>query len=90
MDDSLVEMLAARAEPVKKSTKKSTADTNSRIITKVKTPDGKTRSGLVIPDTPREKMPKGEVLPAKPARTNTKTLAPLGVRKGSVVTFTKT
>jgi hypothetical protein len=62
VDDSLVETLVARTEPVKKPLK--FKPLNDRIVVKDKTKNERTRSGIVIPDVSKERIPEGKMINA--------------------------
>jgi hypothetical protein len=66
VDDSLVETLVARTEPVKKPLK--IKPQQDRIIVKDNTKDERTRGGIIIPDTAREKPQNGVVIAKGPGR----------------------
>ena len=62
-----------------------------RIVVRPGESDETTASGLVIPDTAKEKPQQGEVLAVGPGRRaeNTGELVPLGVAVGDTVVFAK-
>ena len=62
-----------------------------RIVVKPSEGEEMTASGLVIPDTAKEKPQQGEVLAAGPGRTSeqTGTVIPLGVSVGDTVVYSK-
>ena len=62
-----------------------------RIVVRPNDAEAKTASGLVIPDTAKEKPQQGEVLAAGPGRRaeNTGELIPLGVKVGDTVVYSK-
>jgi chaperonin GroES len=62
-----------------------------RIVVRPNKSEETTASGLVIPDTAKEKPQQGEVLAAGPGRTSDQTGAviPLGVKVGDTVVYSK-
>ncbi|MFI5034646.1 MAG: co-chaperone GroES [Acidimicrobiales bacterium] len=62
-----------------------------RIVVRPNTAEATTASGLVIPDTAKEKPQQGEVLAAGPGRRaeNTGELIPTGVKVGDTVVYSK-
>jgi chaperonin GroES len=62
-----------------------------RIVVRPNDAEAKTASGLVIPDTAKEKPQQGEVLAAGPGRRaeNTGDLIPLGVKVGDTVVYSE-
>ena len=62
-----------------------------RIVVRPGESDETTASGLVIPDTAKEKPQQGEVLAVGPGRRaeNTGELIPLGVAVGDTVVYSK-
>ena len=64
---------------------------DDRIVVKPNESEEKTASGLVIPDTAKEKPQQGEVLAVGPGRRseNTGELIPLDVKKGDTVVYSK-
>jgi len=64
---------------------------DDRIVVRPSEAEEKTASGLVIPDTAKEKPQQGEVLAAGPARRaeNTGELIPLDVKVGDKVVYSK-
>jgi len=62
-----------------------------RIVVKPSESEEKTASGLVIPDTAKEKPQQGEVLAVGPGRRaeNTGELIPLDVKVGDIVVYSK-
>jgi chaperonin GroES len=62
-----------------------------RIVVRPSEAEEKTASGLVIPDTAKEKPQQGEVLAVGPGRRaeNTGELIPLDVAVGDVVVYSK-
>jgi chaperonin GroES len=62
-----------------------------RIVVRPNKSEETTASGLVIPDTAKEKPQQGEVLAAGPGRTSeqTGTVIPLGVSVGDTVVYSK-
>ncbi len=64
---------------------------DDRIVVRPNGAEATTASGLVIPDTAKEKPQQGEVLAAGPGRRaeNTGELIPLGVKVGDTVVYSK-
>jgi chaperonin GroES len=64
---------------------------DDRIVVRPSEAEEKTASGLVIPDTAKEKPQQGEVLAVGPGRRsdNTGELIPLDVAKGDKVVYSK-
>ena len=64
---------------------------DDRIVVRPSEAEEKTASGLVIPDTAKEKPQQGEVLAAGPGRRaeNTGELIPLDVKVGDKVVYSK-
>ncbi|HLY82347.1 MAG TPA: co-chaperone GroES [Acidimicrobiales bacterium] len=64
---------------------------DDRIVVRPSEAEEKTASGLVIPDTAKEKPQQGEVLAAGPGRRaeNTGEIIPLDVSVGDVVVYSK-
>jgi chaperonin GroES len=64
---------------------------DDRIVVRPSEAEEKTASGLVIPDTAKEKPQQGEVLAAGPGRRaeNTGEIIPLDVVVGDVVVYSK-
>jgi chaperonin GroES len=62
-----------------------------RIVVRPNDAEAKTASGLVIPDTAKEKPQQGEVLAAGPGRRseNTGEIIPMGVKVGDTVVYSK-
>ena len=62
-----------------------------RIVVRSNEPEEKTVSGLVIPDTAKEKPQQGEVLAVGPGRRSEHTgeLIPVDVKAGDVVVYSK-
>jgi chaperonin GroES len=62
-----------------------------RIVVRPNSAEATTASGLVIPDTAKEKPQQGEVLAAGPGRRaeNTGELIPTGVKVGDTVVYSK-
>ena len=62
-----------------------------RIVVRPNSAEATTASGLVIPDTAKEKPQQGEVLAAGPGRRaeNTGELIPLDVKVGDTVVYSK-
>ena len=64
---------------------------DDRIVVRPSEAEAMTASGLVIPDTAKEKPQQGEVLAAGPGRRseNTGDLIPLGIDVGDTVVYSK-
>lgn len=64
---------------------------DDRIVVRPSEAEAMTASGLVIPDTAKEKPQQGEVLAAGPGRRseNTGELIPLGIDVGDTVVYSK-
>jgi chaperonin GroES len=64
---------------------------DDRIVVRPSDAEEKTASGLVIPDTAKEKPQQGEVLAVGPGRRadNTGELVPMDVKKGDKVVYSK-
>jgi chaperonin GroES len=64
---------------------------DDRIVVRASESEATTASGLVIPDTAKEKPQQGEVLAVGPGRRaeNTGELIPLDVKVGDVVVYSK-
>src|ERR1700738_4089826 len=64
---------------------------DDRIVVRPSEAEEKTASGLVIPDTAKEKPQQGEVLAVGPGRRseNTGDLIPLDVKVGDTVVYSK-
>jgi chaperonin GroES len=64
---------------------------DDRIVVRPSEAEEKTASGLVIPDTAKEKPQQGEVLAVGPGRRadNTGELIPLGIKVGDKVVYSK-
>ena len=62
-----------------------------RIVVRPSESEATTASGLVIPDTAKEKPQQGEVLAAGPGRTSEQTgqVIPLGISVGDTVVYSK-
>ena len=62
-----------------------------RIVVRPSESEATTASGLVIPDTAKEKPQQGEVLAAGPGRTSEQTgqVIPLGISVGDKVVYSK-
>ena len=61
-----------------------------RVVVKVMEQEEKTSSGIVLPDTAKEKPSKGTVLAVGPGRhDDSGKLLPMPVKKGDVVVFAK-
>jgi chaperonin GroES len=64
---------------------------DDRIVVRPSDPEEKTASGLVIPDTAKEKPQQGEVIAVGPGRRaeNTGELIPLDIKVGDKVVYSK-
>ena len=64
---------------------------DDRIVVRPSESEATTASGLVIPDTAKEKPQQGEVLAAGPGRRaeNTGEIIPMDVRVGDTVVYSK-
>jgi chaperonin GroES len=64
---------------------------DDRIVVRPNEAEERTASGLVIPDTAKEKPQQGEVLSVGPGRRadNTGELVPLDIKVGDTVLFSK-
>ena len=64
---------------------------DDRIVVRANESEATTASGLVIPDTAKEKPQQGEVLAVGPGRRaeNTGELIPLDVKVGDIVVYSK-
>jgi chaperonin GroES len=64
---------------------------DDRIVVRPGESEEKTASGLVIPDTAKEKPQQGEVLAVGPGRRaeNTGEIIPLDVKVGDIVVYSK-
>ncbi|HDP23985.1 MAG TPA: co-chaperone GroES [Deltaproteobacteria bacterium] len=61
-----------------------------RVIVKRMEEDQKTKGGIIIPDTAKEKPQMGEVIAAGPGKkTDEGKLLPLDVKKGDKILFSK-
>ena len=62
-----------------------------RIVVRPAEAEEKTASGLVIPDTAKEKPQQGEVLAVGPGRRSEQTgdIIPIDVKKGDTVVYSK-
>ncbi|GAB4261895.1 MAG: co-chaperone GroES [Thermoleophilia bacterium] len=60
-----------------------------RVVVKVLEEEEKTASGIVLPDTAKEKPQKAKVLAVGPGRYDDGQLVPVGVAEGDVVIFSK-
>lgn len=60
-----------------------------RVIVKILEEEEKTVSGIVLPDTAKEKPQKARVLAVGPGRYVEDKLIPLDVKEGDVVVFAK-
>ena len=63
---------------------------HDRVVVKRVEEEGKTKGGIIIPDTAKEKPMEGEIVAVGPgARDEKGTLVPLDVKKGDRVLFGK-
>src|SRR5687768_3444962 len=64
---------------------------DDRIVVRPSEGEATTASGLVIPDTAKEKPQEGEVLAVGPGRRSEQTgeIIPMDVKKGDVVVYSK-
>jgi len=60
-----------------------------RVIVEVLEEEEVTVSGIVLPDTAKEKPQRGSVLEVSPGRSEDGTLVPLDVKKGDEIIFSK-
>ena len=60
-----------------------------RIVIKINDAEEKTASGLVIPDTAKEKPQEGTVVAVGPGRFDDGVRVPMDVKVGDVVLFSK-
>ncbi|NLJ84807.1 MAG: co-chaperone GroES [Firmicutes bacterium] len=60
-----------------------------RVVVKVVEQEEKTKSGIVLPDTAKEKPQEGEVVAVGTGRYENGTLIPMNVKKGDRVLFAK-
>lgn len=64
---------------------------DDRIVVRPNAAEERTASGLVIPDTAKEKPQQGEVLAVGPGRRSEQTgdIIPIDVKKGDTVVYSK-
>ena len=63
---------------------------HDRVVVKRVEEEGKTKGGIIIPDTAKEKPMEGEIIAVGPgARDEIGTLVPLDVKKGDRILFGK-
>jgi chaperonin GroES len=63
---------------------------NDRVLVEALDQEAKTKGGIIIPDTAKEKPQQGKVVSAGPgARTEDGTLQPMGVKAGDKILFGK-
>ena len=63
---------------------------NDRVLVEALDQETKTKGGIIIPDTAKEKPQQGKVIAAGPgARTEAGTLLPMGVKAGDKILFGK-
>ena len=60
-----------------------------RIVIKINDAEEKTASGLVIPDTAKEKPQEGKVVAVGPGRFDDGVRVPMDVKEGDVVLYSK-
>lgn len=60
-----------------------------RVVVKVLEEEEKTASGIVLPDTAKEKPQKARVIAVGPGRYEDGNLIPIGVVEGDLVVFSK-
>ncbi len=60
-----------------------------RVVVKVLEEEDKTASGIVLPDTAKEKPQKATVLAVGPGRYDGDDLIPIDLKEGDVVIFSK-
>jgi chaperonin GroES len=58
---------------------------NDRVVVKPAAADGKTKGGIIIPDTAKEKPQKGEVIAVGPGKDDNK----MTVKKGDTILYGK-
>jgi chaperonin GroES len=63
---------------------------NDRVLVEALDQENKTKGGIIIPDTAKEKPQQGKVIAAGPgARTEDGKLQPMGVKSGDKILFGK-
>ena len=62
---------------------------HDRVIVKRIEEEAKTKGGIIIPDTAKEKPQEGKVVAAGPGRFDDGKLIPLGVKMGDKILFGK-
>ncbi len=63
---------------------------NDRVLVEALDQEAKTKGGIIIPDTAKEKPQQGKVISAGPgARTEDGKLQPMGVKAGDKILFGK-
>lgn len=60
-----------------------------RVVVKVLESEEKTKSGIVLPDTAKEKPQQGKVMAAGPGRYENGQKIPMSVKEGDIVIFAK-
>ena len=60
-----------------------------RVVVKAIETEEKTKSGIVLPDTAKEKPQEGEIMAVGPGRYEEGKLVPMNVKKGDRVLFAK-
>ncbi|NMB02298.1 MAG: co-chaperone GroES [Firmicutes bacterium] len=60
-----------------------------RVVLKVVEAEEKTASGIVLPDTAKEKPQQGKVLAVGPGKYENGNLVPMNVKEGDTVLFSK-
>lgn len=62
---------------------------HDRIVVKAANPEGKTASGIIIPDSAQEKPMHGEVVAVGPGKYENGTLIPMTLKKGDRILYGK-
>jgi chaperonin GroES len=62
---------------------------SDRVVLKAIEMEEKTKSGIVLPDTAKEKPQEGEIMAVGPGRYEDGKLIPMNVKKGDRVLFAK-
>ena len=62
---------------------------SDRVVLKAVEMEEKTKSGIVLPDTAKEKPQEGEIMAVGPGRYEDGKLIPMNVKKGDRVLFAK-
>ncbi len=58
-----------------------------RVVLKPQEEESKTKSGIIIPDTAKEKSQKGKVLSVGPGKFSKGEIVPLSVKVGDIVLY---